>query len=142
MDFKEKTLNTKQIYECFFMKLFEDEVELPNKQKSTRIYIHHDGASAVLPVTREGKILLIKQFRYPIKDVTIEIPAGKKDEPDEDGLICAKRELEEETGYTSKDISRIIDIHNCLGYSDELIELFVAKKCTKMDHAPHMDDPS
>jgi ADP-ribose pyrophosphatase len=140
MKLNEKTISSRLIYECFFMKLYEDEVELPNNKKSQRIYIHHDGAAAVLPITQDGNILLIKQFRYPIKSATIEIPAGKKDDVLEDGLTCAKRELEEETGYTSNDIKKITDIHNCLGYSDEKIELFLATSCEKMMTAPNMDE--
>ena len=65
MNLKEKKLNSKKLYECFFMKLYEDEVLLPNDKKSTRIYIKHDGASAILPITKEGTLILIKQYRNP-----------------------------------------------------------------------------
>lgn len=137
---KEKQLSHDLKYECFFMKLFEDEVLLPNNEKSKRIYIEHDGASAVIPLTKENKILLIKQYRYPIRQVSIEIPAGKKDEIDEDGLVCAARELEEETGHQSNHIEKIMDVYNCVGYSNEKIELFIALDCEKVDNPLPMDE--
>jgi len=123
---KEKQLSTTSKYKCFFMELFEDEVLLPNNEKSTRIYIKHPGAAAVLPITKNKEVLLIKQFRYPIQAVTIEIPAGKKDDVTETGLDCVTRELEEETGYQAKRFEKFMDLHNCVGYSDEMIELFIA----------------
>ncbi len=122
------------------MKLYEDKVLLPNNKESSRIFIKHDGASAVLPITKEGKIVLIKQFRYPVNQVVIEIPAGKKDEPHEDGLLCAIRELEEETGYKSNNIKKFQDLFNCVGYSNEMIELFIAYDCEKLDHPKKGDD--
>ena len=140
MKLKEKQLSTKKMYECFFMKLYEDEVLLPNGEKSTRIYIKHDGASAVLPITINNTVLLIKQFRYPIGVVSLEIPAGKKDEPGEDGLLCAKRELEEETGHQSNNIKKIMDLHNCVGYSDEKIEMFIAYDCDRVENPLDMDE--
>lgn len=140
MDLKETKISSKKIYECFFMKLYEDEVLLPNKKTSSRIYVKHDGASAVLPITKQGKLILIRQFRYPINQVTIEVPAGKKDEPHEDGLVCAVRELEEETGYRSNRMVKIQDLHNCIGYSNEMIELFIAYDCEKVENPATGDD--
>ena len=140
MDLNEKQVSSKKLFECFFMTLYEDTVLLPNQKQSTRIYLKHDGASAVLPITKEGKLVLIKQFRYPIRKVVIEIPAGKKDDPNEDGLVCAKRELEEETGYVSSHFEKITDFHNCLGYSSEMIEIFIAKDCVKKENPEHGDE--
>lgn len=140
MELKEKQLNSRLIYECFFMKLYEDDVLLPDGNQSKRIYIKHDGASAILPITKEGNILLTKQYRYPIRQISIEIPAGKKDHPDEDGLVCAKRELEEETSYQSDKIEKINDVYNCVGYSNEKIELFIAYDCVKVNNPLPMDE--
>ena len=111
----EKTVSSKKVYESSFLTMYEDQVLLENGMKSQRVYVKHIGAAAVLPITKDGKIILTKQFRYPVKKVTIEIPAGKKDEIDERGIDCIKRELEEETGYQSNDIRHVYDIHNCLG---------------------------
>lgn len=140
MNLKEKKLFSRRAYECFFMELFEDDVLLPNGEVSRRIYIKHNGASAVLPITTEGKLVLIKQYRYPISQISIEIPAGKKDEVHEDGLVCALRELEEETGYTSKKVVKYQDFHSCVGYSSEMIELFIAYDCVKVENPKSGDD--
>ena len=137
---KEKTITSKEIYKCHFLRLFEDKVELPDGNEAERVYVKHDGAAAVLPITKDGKIILTKQYRYPVHKVSIEIPAGKKDDPNEVGFDCAKRELEEETGYQSNDIRKVYDIHNCIAYSNEMIELFIAYDCYKVDN-PLESDP-
>lgn len=129
MDFKEKKISSKEIYRNSFLKIYEDDVELPNKIKTKRIHIKHPGAAAVLPITIDGKIILTKQFRYALGGISIEIPAGKKDSLNETGLNCVIRELEEETGYTSNKITHLYNTHNCVGYSNELIELFLAENC-------------
>jgi ADP-ribose pyrophosphatase len=136
----ERQLSHDKRFSCFFMDLYEDRVLLPNGKESSRIYIEHPGAAAVLQITKEGDVLLIRQFRYPIRSVTIEIPAGKKDDPDETGLACVQRELEEETGHQSDRIEHVMDIHNCLGYSDEKIELFIAYDVHQVEHPRPADD--
>ena len=140
MNLEEKQLTHELVYQCFFMKLYEDKVLLPNGKTSQRIYIMHNSAAAVLPITKEGKIILVKQYRYPIRSESIEIPAGKKDYLGEDGKDCAMRELEEETGYASNDVTRLTDIHSCVGYSNEMIEIFIAKDCVKVENPAESDD--
>ena len=140
MKLEEKQLTSKLVYKNLFMNIFLDDVLLPNEKKSKRLYLKHDGAAAVLPITKEGNIVLIKQFRYPINKVIYEIPAGKKDSKDELGLICAKRELEEETGYVAQEYIKYIDLHNCVGYSSEVIELFIANNCEKIENPKKGDD--
>lgn len=130
MDFKEKTVSSKLKYHCSFLDLYEDEVLLPNGNKSSRVFIDHLGAACVLPVTKDGMIVLTKQYRYPIKKVSLEVPAGKKDVEGEDGLLCAKRELEEETSYVSNNFHFVQKIYNCLGYSNEAIDCYIALDCT------------
>lgn len=127
----EKTIKSTKQYECFFMTLYEDDVILDTGKETKRMYVKHDGAAAVLPITKDGKIILVRQYRYPVKQIMLEIPAGKKDDPDESGLDCIKRELLEETGYESGEIHKVYDIHTCVGYSDERIEFYVAKNCIK-----------
>ena len=136
----EKQISSKKLYECFFMTLYEDEVLLPNDKTSKRIYVKHDGASAILPITQDGKLVLIKQYRYPISKISIEIPAGKKDQKNEDGLLCALRELEEETGYSSNHVVKFQDFYSCVGYSSEMIELFIAYDCKKIPNPKVGDD--
>lgn len=129
MKLVEKKISSKLVYSCSFLDLYEDEVLLPNNKKSKRIYASHLGAAAVLPLTKDKRVVLTKQYRYPIQAVSIEIPAGKKDYKGEAGIDCVKRELEEETNYTSSNIQLLLKTHNCVGYSSEEIELFVAYDC-------------
>ena len=125
----EKTISSKLVYSNSFLDLYEDEVLLQNNKKSKRIYAKHLGAAAVLPITIDGLVVLTKQYRYPIKAISIEIPAGKKDFAGELGIDCVKRELEEETNYTSNNFKLLLTTHNCVGYSSESIELFIAYDC-------------
>ncbi len=129
MKLTEKTLRSKLVYSNSFLDLYEDEVLLPNNKVSKRIYAKHLGAAAVLPITKDNKVVLTKQYRYPIKSVSIEIPAGKKDFKGELGIDCVKRELEEETNYTSDNLQFLLSTHNCVGYSNEAIEIYIAYDC-------------
>ncbi len=140
MKLEEKQLSHELAYKCFFMDLYEDDVLLPNGKTSKRIYIQHNSAAAVLPITKEGKIILVKQYRYPIRSISIEIPAGKKDSKTESGLVCATRELEEEAGYGSNHFEKIIDLNSCVGYSNEVIELFIARNCYKIENPKPQDE--
>ncbi|MCF7930823.1 MAG: NUDIX hydrolase [Acholeplasmataceae bacterium] len=136
---KESTKSSKLVYECSFMKLYEDQVILDNQNTSQRVYVKHPGAAAILPITKDYQFILINQYRYPIQQVNLEIPAGKKDDENEDSLLCAKRELEEETGYVSEDIKFFQRIYPCVGYSNEYIDLFIAKDCKKIENPKAMD---
>lgn len=137
---KEKTKSSKKVYECSFMELYEDQVILANHKESQRVFIKHPGAAAILPITVDHKIILVKQYRYPISRINLEIPAGKKDDPTEDSFLCANRELEEETGHVSKEMTFFNRIYPCVGYSDEYVDLFIAKNCTKIANPKAMDE--
>jgi ADP-ribose pyrophosphatase len=136
---KEIKIGSKKVYEHKFLSVDEDLVKLPNDETSTRVVLKHPGGAAVLPITKDGYILLIKQYRYPIQLELIEIPAGKLD-IGESSLSCATRELEEETGYISKNFEHIMKIHPCVGYSDEMIDLFMAYDCEKIFYPKAMDN--
>ncbi|MBN2268656.1 MAG: NUDIX hydrolase [Acholeplasmataceae bacterium] len=136
---KEIKIGSKRVYEHKFLSVDEDLVKLPNDVTSTRVVLRHPGGAAVLPITKDQKILLIKQFRYPINQELIEIPAGKLD-PNESSLVCAMRELEEETSYISNHFEFLMSIHPCVGYSDEVIDLFIAYDCEKINYPKSMDD--
>jgi ADP-ribose pyrophosphatase len=136
---KEITKSSKKVYECSFMSLFEDHVILPDQNESKRVFIKHPGGAAVLPITKDGKLILVNQFRYPIQSVSLEIPAGKKDIQGESSYSCAKRELEEETGHISDDITHLFTIHPCVGYSDEILDIFIARDCIKINNPKQMD---
>jgi len=134
----EKTKSSQRVYQGSFLDLYEDEVELQNGKTAKRVVIKHPGAAAILAIDQQGHVILTKQFRYPIKEITLEIPAGKRD-LNETYLDCAKREFEEETGYKVGQISHLFFFHPCLGYSDEGIELFIAKDCYLASNPLSMD---
>lgn len=101
-------------------------VRLPDGGTAVREFIRHPGAVLIAPLFDDGRVLLERQFRYPLAREFIELPAGKR-HPGEDALLTAMRELKEETGYSARQWTRLGVIHNAIGYSDEGIELFVAR---------------
>ena len=114
------------VYQGSFLQVEKDTVKLPNDHLTTREYIKHPGAVVILPLLDNGNIILERQFRYPLNQVFIELPAGKID-PGEDSLVCAKRELHEETGYTANHWKFLCTIHNAIAYSDEHLDIYLAK---------------
>lgn len=137
MDLKEKTLSSKTVYDGTFLKVQKDEVQLPDGKTTIREYIVHPGAAMIVPVLPNGKLLMIRQFRYPLKRVFIEFPAGKTD-AGEDSLQTAKRELEEETGCEAKIWRLMTTIHPVIGYADEKIDLFLAQDIVRQ-RKNHLD---
>ncbi|WP_413290160.1 NUDIX domain-containing protein [Bdellovibrio sp. HCB337] len=121
----EKKLKSDLVYKGSFLQVLRDEVELPNGKKGTREYIPHPGAAMIVPVTAEGKLVMLRQFRYPVQKVFIEFPAGKIDEGEE-ALETAKRELQEETGLIAQNYKLLTTIHPVIGYSNEHIEIYLA----------------
>lgn len=126
MHLKETMIESVLAYEGDFLKVQRDTVRLPDGKTTFREYIKHPGAVVVLPVFDDGTVLLERQFRYPLGQVFIEFPAGKID-PNEDPLDCAKRELQEETGYSASDWKFICTIHNAIAYSDEHLDIYLAR---------------
>ena len=126
---KEVKVDSEVAYDGHFLKVQRDTVRLPDGKQSKREYIRHPGAVVVLPIMDDGKILLERQYRYPLQDVFIEFPAGKID-LGEEPLACAKRELEEETGYTAREWEFVCTIHNAIAYSDEHLDIYVARGLT------------
>ncbi|MBO5551708.1 MAG: NUDIX hydrolase [Lachnospiraceae bacterium] len=106
----------------------KDQVELPDGKIEEYIACVHKGASAVVPVLPDGRILMVKQYRYAIDRVTLEIPAGGRDGTEEPFERAARRELEEETGYTTdKELTHLITIATAIAYCNEIIEVYVAR---------------
>jgi len=126
-DLTERFLSGRLVYDGGMLKVHRDEVALPDGSQAWREYIRHPGAVAVVPLFDDGKVLLERQFRYPQRREFIEIPAGKL-EPGEPHLDTAKRELLEETGYTAAEWTSLFVLHTAIGYTDETIEVFLAKK--------------
>jgi ADP-ribose pyrophosphatase len=139
---KETRIDGQTAFEGNFLKVSRDRITLPDGTITEREYIRHPGAVVILPLFDDGSVLLERQFRYPLGRVFIEFPAGKID-PGEDHLACAKRELQEETGYTARDWQFICTIHNAIAYSDEHLELFVARGLVagpaRLDHGEFLD---
>lgn len=139
--FEEKTIRTEEIYSGKIIRLQVDEVELPDGKTSKREIVKHQGAVAVIPITDDGKIIMVEQFRKPLEKSIIEIPAGKLEEgetPD----ITAIRELEEETGYTTKrgDLIFVDSFYTSPGFADEIMHIYLTKKLEKLDEPAETDD--
>lgn len=116
-----------------------DQVRLPNGNISQREYVMHPGAVVIIPLLTNGNIVLEKQFRYPLHQVFIELPAGKID-AGEDILITGQRELLEETGYTASDWVKLGHQHPCIGYSNEVIHMYLARGLIAGEHQRDEDE--
>jgi ADP-ribose pyrophosphatase len=123
---EEKTIASKSIFDGKIIRLQVDEVELPNGNTSTREIVKHPGAVAVLAVTEENKLVLVRQYRKPLEKTILEIPAGKL-EPGEDPMECARRELEEETGYRAESLHPLVSFYTSPGFADEIIHIYEAR---------------
>lgn len=128
-DFTEHRLTSTVRYRGRMLEVREDEVRLPDGNTARREYVVHPGAAVILPIFDDWSILLERQFRYPVGRHFYELPAGKL-EPGEPHLETARRELLEETGYAATEWTRLCSLHPCIGYSDEVVEVFVARGLT------------
>ena len=126
-ELKESQLSSTHIFTGKLLDIWSDEVRLPNGKTSVREYIRHPGAVVMIPVLPDGRIVLIRQFRYPVGQVEIELPAGKID-PGESPEETVQRELQEETGYGSGKITRLAEIHPFIGYSYERMWVYLAEE--------------
>ncbi|APH06995.1 NUDIX hydrolase [Bacillus weihaiensis] len=138
-ELKETTLNSKEIFKGRIIDVYLEEVELPNGKTSTREIVKHPGAVAIIALTKDNKIVLVEQFRKPLERTLVEIPAGKV-EKGEDPETTAKRELEEETGYTCEKLEPLISFYTSPGFADELVHLFIARDLVKLSEAAELDE--
>lgn len=134
-DFTETTLASETVHQGSFLRVLADTVRLPDGKTTVREYVRHPGAAMMLPLLDEHTVILVRQFRYPAGRHFIEIPAGKID-VGEDPLATAKRELVEECGYEAAVWQHLATMHPCIGYSDERIELYLARDLKHVGHAP------
>lgn len=125
MLFQEKTMKSEKIYEGKILNLRVDTVELPDKKYSKREIIEHPGAVAIIPLTRENNIVLVKQYRKAVERFLLEVPAGKL-EVNEEPRETAYRELMEETGYKAEKVEYMMEVYPSPGFSDEKIYIFKA----------------
>ena len=139
LDKLEKTLRTEIIYKGKKVILQRDEVELVSGRKTRREFVIHPGSAAIIPILPDKRIILIKQYRYAVKNILYEIPAGTLD-TGETPTQCAHRELKEETGYTAGRLEKLIQFYPSPGISNELMHLFLAKDLKKADEKPSSDE--
>ncbi len=139
MDLYEKTLSSQNIFKGKVINLCVDQIELPNGNTSTREFLDHRGAVAVIAITDDQKIVMVEQHRYALHSNVLEIPAGKL-EKDENILKAAKRELSEETGIEAKKWKSLGYIHPAIGYSNEVIYLYLATGLTFKESHPDEDE--
>lgn len=124
---EEIELNSEEIFDGHVVHLFKDTVRLPDGNTGTRETIRHVGAVAIVPMTDDGKVIVERQFRYPMGQVITEIPAGKLDSKTEDRLSAAKRELEEETGLIAEEWMELGEYYPAAAYCDEVITMYLAR---------------
>ena len=138
MNLTETRKAREQLVDGVLLKAYRDTVVLPDGSESVREWIDHPGASAVVPVFADGTTLMVRQFRYPPHREFLEVPAGKLDKAGEDPADVARRELEEEVGYTATALTRVGETYPCIGYSNEVIHLFLAEDLH--EHAAEAED--
>ncbi len=132
----ESVLKSSVVYKGRFLQLVKDDVRTPDGILTSREYLHHPGASAMIAMFDDGKVILERQYRHPLRRSFLEFPAGKID-AGESPLNCAKRELIEETGYKANTWLKLGRFNNAIGYSDEEITVFLAKDLQMMGQ--HLD---
>lgn len=139
----EEKLESEQVFKGVLLDVRKDRVRLPNGGESVREYVVHPGAVVIIPVLDGGRLLFENQYRYPLQRDFLELPAGKID-PGEGIEATARRELLEETGYEAAEWRHLGVMHPCIGYSDERIEIFLARGLQKvaepsLDHNEFLD---
>ncbi len=127
MDLTERTTASELLVDGVLLKVYRDVVQLPDGGESVREWIDHPGASAIVPLFPDGSTILIRQFRYGPSREFLEVPAGKLDMPGESPERVAKRELEEEIGYSAATLTKVGETYPCIGYGNEVIHLFLAE---------------
>lgn len=137
MDFFEKTIATDRIYEGKVINFRVDTVTLPDGNTANRELVEHPGGVAIVALDSDGAVMMVEQFRKPYEKMILEIPAGKL-ERGENPELCARRELEEETGYIAEQFEYLGECYPSVGYTDEIIRIFLATNLTKTQQ--HTDD--
>ncbi|MFZ7945132.1 MULTISPECIES: NUDIX hydrolase [Bacillaceae] len=136
---EEKTLRSEEIFSGKIVSLYLQDVELPNGKQAKREIIKHPGAVAILAITNDNKIVVVEQYRKALERTIVEIPAGKL-EKGEEPEVCARRELEEETGYECKSLELLTSFYTSPGFADEIVHVYLAKGLKKKENAASLDE--
>ena len=139
---REELTKSEDLFKGNFLKAKRDTIRLPDGNTATREYVVHPGAVVVIPMLDDGRVVLERQFRYPVGQVMVEFPAGKLD-AGEDPFVCGKRELLEETGYTAREWAHAGAMHLAVAYSTEIIHIYFARGLSlgerQLDHGEFLD---
>lgn len=138
MSEKIKRINRELKFKGKILDFYQDTMEINGDHTVVWDFIRHKGAAAVVPVTEDGKILMVRQYRNALERYTLEIPAGALDEEDEPGIICAGRELEEETGFRCDNLEWLITLRTTVAFCNERIEVYVARNL--IPSKQHLDE--
>ncbi len=133
-------LSSEDVFDGTLLKLRVDKVRTPSGKEAQRELIDHPGSVVIVPVTTDGKVLFVRQFRYSIAQYLLELPAGLID-PGEDPLESAKRELVEEVSYEAGTIRELCKVYISPGYTKEMTTIFLAEDCTPVEHEDDEDEP-
>jgi len=135
----ERCTSTTKVFNGRILKLRVDKVVFDDGSQSTREVVEHRGASVIIPLLEDNRVLLVKQYRYAIGRELLEIPAGTLNdgEPPE---ICAKRELQEETGFDCEELEKVLECYVAPGYSTEKIHFYLARRLRKTEQTPDEDE--
>jgi len=139
MNFEEKTIQSKDIFSGRIIKVRVDTVSLPDGRKSTREIVEHSGAVAIVALDNDNNIHMVRQYRKPIEQVLLEIPAGTMEEKEE-ALNCARRELAEETGFHAASWEKILSYYSAPGFTDEELHLYLAQDLTPGESSLDSDE--
>lgn len=124
--YKSDVVKSEKVFNGKIIDVYHDTITLPDGRTALREVVKRNNAAAILPVDKDGKIIFVKQYRHPVGDLVIEIPAGVL-EKDENPLECAKRELEEETSYKTENIKLLTKMYSAIGFCDEQIYIYLAE---------------
>ncbi|MDN3016627.1 NUDIX hydrolase [Paenibacillus sp. BSR1-1] len=136
---EEKTLHSEEIFSGKVISLHLQDVELPNGKQSKREIVKHPGAVAILAVTNDEKIIMVEQYRKALERTIVEIPAGKL-EKGEEPAVCARRELEEETGYGCESLELLTSFYTSPGFADEIVHVYLAKGLSEIENSAALDE--
>lgn len=133
-----RRINRELVHKGAILEMYSDTMQLPNGHVAHWDFIKHKGAAAVVPVTAEGKILMVRQYRNALERETLEIPAGARNYVEEQTVICASRELEEETGYCCDNLEFLISVYTTVAFCNEMIDIYVARDLIPSEQ--HLDE--